>query len=80
MDAGAWWAAVHGVAKSRTRLSDFTFTFHFPALEGEALTTQPPGKFCSTVIFIPIKTLQSLRDLLLLLLSCFSCVQLCVTP
>ena len=29
MDGGAWWAAVHGVAKSRTRLSDFTFTFHF---------------------------------------------------
>ena len=33
MDRGAWWAAVHGVAKSRTRLSDFTFTFHFHALE-----------------------------------------------
>ena len=30
MDGGAWWAAVHGVAKSRTRLSKFTFTFHFP--------------------------------------------------
>ena len=30
MGGGAWWAAVHGVAKSRTRLSDFTFTFHFP--------------------------------------------------
>ena len=30
MDEGAWWAAVHGVAKSRTRLTDFTFTFHFP--------------------------------------------------
>ena len=29
MDRGAWWAAVHGVAKSRTRLSDFTFTFRF---------------------------------------------------
>ena len=29
----AWWAAVHGVTKSQTRLSDFTFTFHFPALE-----------------------------------------------
>ena len=35
MDGGAWWAAVHGVAKSQTRLSDFTFTFHFPALEKE---------------------------------------------
>ena len=33
MDGGAWWAAVHGVAKSPTRLSDFTFTFHFHALE-----------------------------------------------
>ena len=33
MDGRAWWAAVHGVAKSRTRLSDFTFTFHFRALE-----------------------------------------------
>ena len=32
-DGGAWWAAVHGVAKSRTQLSDFTFTFHFHALE-----------------------------------------------
>ena len=32
-DGGAWWAAVHEVAKSRTRLSDFTFTFHFHALE-----------------------------------------------
>ena len=35
MDGGAWWAAVHGVAKSRTRLRDFTFTFHFHALEKE---------------------------------------------
>ena len=35
MDGGAWWAAVHGVAKSRTRLSNFTFTFHFHALEKE---------------------------------------------
>ena len=33
MDGGAWWAAVHGVVKSWTRLSDFTFTFHFHALE-----------------------------------------------
>ena len=35
MDGEAWWAAVHAVAKSRTRLSDFTFTFHFHALEKE---------------------------------------------
>ena len=38
MDGGAWWAAVHGVAKSRTRLRDFPFTFHFPALEKEMAT------------------------------------------
>ena len=38
MDRGAWWAAVHEVAKSRTRLSDFTFTFHFHALEKERAT------------------------------------------
>ena len=35
MDWEAWWAAVHGVAKSQTRLSDFTFTFHFHVLEKE---------------------------------------------
>ena len=38
MDGGAWWAAVHGVAKSRTQLSDFPFTFHFHALEKEMAT------------------------------------------
>ena len=38
MDVGAWWAAVHGVTKSQTRLSDFTFTFHFHALEKEMAT------------------------------------------
>ena len=38
MDGGAWQAAVHGVAKSRKRLSDFTFTFHFLALEKEMAT------------------------------------------
>ena len=38
MDRGAWWAAVHGVTKSWTRLSDFTFTFHFHALEKEMET------------------------------------------
>ena len=35
MDGGAWWAAVHGAARSQTRLSKFTFTFHFHALEKE---------------------------------------------
>ena len=38
MDRGAWWAAVHEVAKSQTRLSDFTLTFHFHALEKEMAT------------------------------------------
>ena len=38
MNAGAWWAVVHGVAKSRTQLSDFPFTFHFHALEKEMAT------------------------------------------
>ena len=41
MERGAWWATVHGVAKGRTRLSDFTFTFHFHALETEMAT--PPA-------------------------------------
>ena len=49
MDGGAWWAAVHGVAKSQIRLSDLTFTFHFHALEKEmaahssALAWRIPG-------------------------------------
>ena len=38
MDGGTWWAAVHGVARSRTRLSNFAFTFHFHALEKEMAT------------------------------------------
>ena len=38
MNSGAWWAAVRGVPKSRTRLRDFTFTFHFHALEKEMAT------------------------------------------
>ena len=38
MDGGAWWAAIYGVAQSWTQLSDFTFTFHFHALEKEMAT------------------------------------------
>ena len=38
MDGGAWNVAVHGVAEGRTRLSDFTFSFHFPAMEKEMAT------------------------------------------
>ena len=37
-DGGAWWAAVHGIAKSQAQLSGFTFTFHFHALEKEMAT------------------------------------------
>ena len=47
MDGGAWQAAVHAVAKSRTRLSDFAVTFHFHALEKEMATQTPvffPGE------------------------------------
>ena len=58
MDGGAWWAAVHGVARSQTRLSDLTFTFHFHALEKELAThssvlawripgTEKPGRLQS---------------------------------
>ena len=57
MDRGAWQAVVRGVAESRTRLSDFTFTFHFHALEKEMAThsgvlawripgTAEPGGLC----------------------------------
>ena len=47
MDGGAWKAAVQGVAKSQTQLSDFAFTFHCPALEKEMATHSSflPGKF-----------------------------------
>ena len=38
MEGGAWWAAVHGVPKSRAQLSDFTFSFHFHTLEKEMAT------------------------------------------
>ena len=59
MDGEAWQAAVHGVAKSQTRLNDFTFTFHFHALEKEMAThssvlawriprTEEPGRLPST--------------------------------
>ena len=58
MDGGAWWAAIHGVAKSRAQLSDFTFTFHVHALEKEMAThsstlawkipwTEEPGRLQS---------------------------------
>ena len=43
-DGGAWKAAVHGVAKGQTRLSDFTFTFHFHALEWQPTPVFLPGE------------------------------------
>ena len=43
MDGEAWWAAIHGVAKSRTQLSNFTFTFHFYALEKDMATNPREG-------------------------------------
>ena len=66
MDGGAWKAAVHGVTKSRARLSDFTFTFHFHALEKEMAThssilawripeTEEPGELQSKGLESPKK-------------------------
>ena len=52
MDRGAWWAAVHGVAKSRTRLSDFTFTFHLHALEKEMALKVSYPKFQNALYLI----------------------------
>ena len=43
MDGGAWWAADQGVAKSQARLSDFTFSFHFHALEEETTENEMVG-------------------------------------
>ena len=49
MDGGAWWAEVHGVAKSRTQLTDITFTFHFHALEKEMATSVLAWRIPGTV-------------------------------
>ena len=49
MDRGAWWATVHGVAKSRTRLRDFTFTLHFHALEKEMKSESEVAQLCLTL-------------------------------
>ena len=62
MDGGAWWAAVHGVTEDQTQLSEFTFTFHFHALEKEMAThssvlawripgTGEPGGLQSTELY-----------------------------
>ena len=75
MDGGAWWAAVHGVAKSPTRLNDFTFTLHFHALEKEMAThssilakripwTEEPGscKEYDTTEQLTLPTLQQAKN------------------
>ena len=58
MDGGAWWAAVHGVAKSWTRLSEFPFTFHVHALEKEMATHS------NVLFFFPLQCscLENPRD------------------
>ena len=55
MDGGAWWAAVHGIAKSRTQLSYFTFTFHCHALEKERPSAweEPPAP-SQTRLLLPL--------------------------
>ena len=62
MDGGAWWAAVHGVAEGRTRLSDFPFTFHFPALEKE-MATHSSVRACRTENALLSFSTVSLRQL-----------------
>ena len=56
MDGGAWKAAVHGVAEGRTRLSDFTFTFRFHALEKEMATHSSVLAFNSTYMKLSLYT------------------------
>ena len=73
MDGGAWKAAVHGVAEGQTRLSNFTFTFHFHALEKEMAAH-------SSVLSWYILLYKFHSVLLLLLLSRFSRIRLCATP
>ena len=60
MDGGAWWAAVHGVAWSRSRLRDFPFTFHFHALEKE-MATHSSGRIPGTGEPGRLPSLGSLR-------------------
>ena len=69
MDGGAWWAAVHGVAQSRTRLSDFTFTLHFHELEKEMATHSSILAFLIRGVWV---YLLAFYPVLLLLLSRFS--------
>ena len=91
MDGGAWWAAVHGVAKSWTWLSDITFTFHFHALEKEMATHSSVlawripgtrGAWWAAVYGVAqsrtrLKWLSSI--IVLLLISPFILVSICLT-
>ena len=61
MDGRAWWAAVHGVAKSLTRLSDFTFTFHFHVLD--AIFDALRAGFDHVVLIIKPAMLQDVKEL-----------------
>ena len=92
MDGGAWWAAVHGAAKSRTRLSDFTFTFLFYALEKEMATHSSvlawriPGTVAwwASVCGLPSTELQSWTQLKRLSSSSSNvhilCIENCLLP
>ena len=92
MDGGAWWAAVHGVAKSRTRLSDFTFTFLFYVLEKEMATHSSvlawriPGTVAwwASVCGLPSTELQSRTQLKRLSSSSSNvhilCIENCLLP
>ena len=69
MDRGAWWAAVLGVLKSRTRLSDFTFTFHFHALDKDMATYSSVLAWWAAVYGVaqsqtPLKQLSSSSSIL----------------
>ena len=63
MDGGGWWAAVHGVARSQTRLSNFTFTFHFHALEKE-MASQEKEKSKGKSPLYKIKAATDLKKVL----------------
>ena len=80
MDRGAWWAAVHGIAKSRTRLSDLTFSFHFHALEKAmaAHSSVPAWKIPGTGSLVGCRLRGRTESDTRKRLSSSSCVCVCV--
>ena len=74
MDGGAWWAAVHGVMKSRTQLSNFTFTFHFHALEKEmaAHSSVLAWRIPDSKVLSALSISNGIWRSLYFLLSCFA--------